>query len=76
LKLQYDEPLSRSAYNSNLRRYTKELEGGAKALHGDINQAQREAGAYTRPLLSSTQAVLVSAPFCVQFAKSYDPSIY
>jgi len=36
----------------------------------------REAGAYTRPLLSSTSAVLVSEPCCVQFVTSYDPSIY
>jgi len=35
-----------------------------------------EVGAYTRPLSTSTQAVLVSEPFCVQFVKylSYNPS--
>ena len=35
-----------------------------------------EAWAYTRQLLSSTCAVLVSEPFCVQFVASYDPCIY
>jgi len=38
------------------------------------------AGAYTRPLLSSTYAVLVSEPCRVQFVKyeywSYDPYVY
>jgi hypothetical protein len=33
-------------------------------------------GAYTRPHLSSTYAVLVSELFCVQFEASYDPYIY
>jgi class 3 adenylate cyclase len=33
------------------------------------------AGAYTRPLHSSTQAGLVREPFCVQFVASDDPSI-
>ena len=30
------------------------------------------AGVYTRPLLSSTYAILVNAPLCVQFLTSYD----
>ena len=34
------------------------------------------AGAYTRPLFSLTQAVLVSESLCVQFVASYDPHIY
>jgi hypothetical protein len=34
------------------------------------------AGAYTRPLFSSTSAVLVSEPMCVPFVTSFDPSIY
>jgi hypothetical protein len=34
------------------------------------------AGAYTRPLLSSTSAVLVSEPRCVQFVTSCDQSVY
>ena len=36
------------------------------------------AGPYTRPLLTSTYAVLVSEPLCVQVVKysSHDPSIY
>ena len=29
-----------------------------------------EAGAYARPLLSSTRAILVSVPLCVQFVMS------
>jgi len=33
------------------------------------------AGAYTRPLLSSTSAVLALVRFCVQSVKSNDPSI-
>jgi len=35
-----------------------------------------QAGACTRPLLSSTQAGLISEPFHVQFVTSHDPSIY
>jgi hypothetical protein len=37
-----------------------------------------QARAYTRPLLSSTYAVVVSEPqpCCVKFETSYDPSIY
>jgi len=35
-----------------------------------------EAGAYTRPLLTSTSAILISEPVCVPFVTSYDPSIY
>jgi hypothetical protein len=41
----------------------------------DIEHAET-AGAYTRPLLSSTQAVLVSEPFCVQFVTTYDPYMF
>jgi hypothetical protein len=33
----------------------------------------KEAGAYTRQLLSSTLAVFVSESFYVQFLTSYDP---
>jgi hypothetical protein len=36
---------------------------------------EERAGPYTPPLHSSTQAVLVSGPFCVQFVTSCDPSI-
>jgi len=43
----------------------------AAAVH-----AHREAGAYTRPIPSSTSALLVSEPYCVQFMTSYGPSIY
>jgi hypothetical protein len=48
LKLIYDGPLSNFAFNFNLRRYTKEL-----VLFLEAPVAS-EAGAYTRPLLSST----------------------
>jgi ABC-type lipopolysaccharide export system ATPase subunit len=34
-----------------------------------------QAGGYDRPLLSSTYAVLVIEPFCVQFVTSFYPSI-
>jgi len=35
----------------------------------------KQVWAYTRPLLSSTSAVLVSEPSCVQHVTSYNPSI-
>jgi hypothetical protein len=35
----------------------------------------KQAGAYTRPLLSSTYAVLVSEPVCVHFVESHDPCV-
>ena len=44
--------------------------------HTPLRWAALAAGAYTRPLLTSTLAVLVSEPFYVQFVTSYDPSIY
>ena len=70
LKLQYDEPLSHFAINFNLRRYgmgggqrPARANMGAAANMQErepepeikLTLAQaREAGAYTRPLLSST----------------------
>jgi hypothetical protein len=38
--------------------------------------AVEEAGGYSRPLFSSTLAVLVSEPLCVQFVTTYDQYIY
>jgi hypothetical protein len=38
--------------------------------------ATLQAGAYTRPLLSSTSAVLVSEPFYIQFVKSCNPDTH
>ena len=47
LKLEDDEPLSNVAFNCNLRRYTE----GVTEM---ITMFNVTAGAYTRPLLSST----------------------
>jgi hypothetical protein len=44
LKLEHEKPLSSVAFNFNLRRYMKAVDIGIK----------QEAGAYTRPLFSST----------------------
>ena len=48
---------------------------GHVAAHGAVQLALdgRHAGAHTRPLLSSTSAVLVSEPFCVKIVTNYDP---
>jgi len=49
------EPLSSFAFNFNLRRYNEDHEGGAHRDSGmHVSPAVIEAGAYTRPLLSST----------------------
>ena len=40
-------------------------------LLNDIDLDAIEAGAYTRPLLISTQAVLVNEPLSVQFVTIY-----
>jgi hypothetical protein len=57
LKLEYGELLSSSAFNCNLRRYTKKLKTKTKdkvtAKMGKID-IDYQAGAYTRSLLSST----------------------
>jgi len=52
LKLLHDGPPSKFAFKFNLRRYTKEIasNGPVSSYAGDIF----EAGAYTRPLSSST----------------------
>jgi len=50
VELQNDEQLSSLAFNLNLRRYMMDLRAAA-AAHGCVMMA---AGAYTRPLLSST----------------------
>jgi hypothetical protein len=64
LKLKHDKLFSNFAFNLNLRHYVQSME---RAI---------AAGAHTRPLLSSTSAVLVSEPFSVQFVTIYDPYIY
>jgi len=52
-----DEPLSNFAFKVNLRRYTLDEEddaiGGFLNLLG-LDDDEEEAGAYTRPLLSSS----------------------
>ena len=52
LKLKYDEPLSNFAFNFNLRPYAS----GKSVCY---NAPVLEAGAYTRPLFSSTHALSV-----------------
>jgi hypothetical protein len=62
LRLTYEEPLSNFAFNFNLRRYNKErgvMEAAAAAVAPECAVAEAacteaEAGAYTRPLFSST----------------------
>jgi len=56
LKLEYDEPLSNFAFNSNLRRFIKEpsFDGAFLDMHLGMNGQTMEAGAYSRPLFSST----------------------
>jgi len=67
LNLTYDEALSNFAFNFNFRRYTGAEEvfqlelGGARhsylrdhVVKGHVILAGAAAGAYTRPLLSST----------------------
>ena len=49
-----------------------EGKGNLSAAIGTMNN---EAGAYTRPLLCSTQAVSVSEPVCDQLVADYDRSI-
>jgi hypothetical protein len=51
------------------------LQLGAQRVHV-IRGIRRVPESYTRPLLSSTYAVSVSVPLCVQLITSYDPSIY
>jgi hypothetical protein len=54
LKLKYDEPLSNFAINFNSRHY-KEAEGMQRAVDAMVSHGlSYQAGAYTRPLLSST----------------------
>jgi len=65
LKQTHDEPLSSFAFKLNLRRYTVVMEGAAEQLTADdidnllevVSDAislPPQAGAYTRPLFSST----------------------
>jgi len=66
LKVEHDKLLSNSAFNFNLRRFIKVVQSGAssreksfQALHKRIKKhlgaaLPSPAGAYTRPLLSST----------------------
>jgi hypothetical protein len=65
LTLKHYELLSNFAFKFILRRYNKELVVAALG-----------AGAYTRPLLSSTSVILVSEPIFLQFVTSYVPYIY
>jgi hypothetical protein len=51
LKLRYDEPLSKFAFKSKLCRYIQACQGAAGA--NPARKKEVEAGAYTRPLLSS-----------------------
>jgi len=76
LKLKCDEPLSNCAFKFNLRRYTKTLRSKLRvfewasvvytsALTGQriqkVLSAAAEAGAYTRPLLGSSEARFVGS---------------
>jgi hypothetical protein len=61
LTLEYDEVLSTFAFNFNLRRYMKaqveaadEAKAGVQTQLSQATAEKLEAGAYTRPLLSST----------------------
>ena len=59
LKLEHEKLLSNVGFNFNLRRYTKETfdpKGCSSDDYYDVlaSAQRREAGAYTRPLLSST----------------------
>jgi len=53
LKLKYDTLRSSFAFNFNLRRFKKASEEEEKDGKGD-KKTEKEAGAYTRPLFSST----------------------
>jgi len=55
LKLKYDEPLSNFAFNFNLRHYYA-VSGSIPAIDklAEIAKPEFKAGAYTRPLSSST----------------------
>jgi hypothetical protein len=65
LKLKYDKPLSSFAFNFNLRRCTVvpflDLANHAASPSIDYrcDGVETPAGAYTRPLFSSTQALAV-----------------
>jgi hypothetical protein len=69
LKLQYDEPPSNCAFKFNLRRYsTKRAQSLQRLtshhrvlLTGTPLQNNLQAGAFTRPLFSSTQAVFMDS---------------
>jgi flavorubredoxin len=55
LKLEYDELLSIVAFTFNLRRYYKCLmKPNARSVLTALRKCASEAGAYTRPFLSST----------------------
>jgi len=58
LKLYYEEPASNFAFKFKLRRYIKAAEdavAAAEAANAAVKAAEGiEAGAYTRPLFSST----------------------
>jgi hypothetical protein len=54
LKLEHDKPLSNFAFKFNLRRYNVVIQGTVRAAVTDPDGVEREAGAYTRPLFSST----------------------
>jgi hypothetical protein len=53
-----------------------ELKDAEYGLNEDDGYDSCEAGAYTRPLTSSTYAVLDSEPPCVLFVTSFDPSTH
>ena len=55
LKLNCDEPLSSFGFNFNLRRYIEESAGGDACRDAVMDAHDTcSAGAYTRPLFSST----------------------
>jgi len=54
LKLEHENLLSNFAFNFNLRRYNEEDEEKEANKFQLYREKEAEAGAYTRPLLSST----------------------
>jgi TPR repeat protein len=73
LKLNRDILLSTYAFKLKLCRYNEEE---ANSWYAKAAVQGHAAGAYTRPLLSSTKAVLVSETFCVPSVTSYHPTIH
>jgi len=60
MRLEFDALLSCFAFNFNLRRYVAETENSLRAKEVEAAAAPK-AGASTRPLLSCTLAVFVTA---------------